>query len=117
MDFCSLFFVLSPLTFTLISHFSFRYVGFPSSSDKKISKLKKRVGQSKPPTAKPKQYKLAVVKNTSFKLKRRSHRIAPKLEFSKTQDHPIEIEEAKEKGSVQREKIGFTKNEYKRQDS
>ena len=79
--------------------------------------MKKGVGQSKPPIAKPKQSKLAIVKNTSSKSKRRSHKIAPKLKFSNTRDHPIEIEEVEEKGSVQREKIGFTEDESKKQDN
>ena len=79
-------------------------------------KLKKGVGQSKPPTGKPKQSKLDVVKNTSSKPKRRSHRIAPKLEFSNTRDDPIEIEEVEDEGSVQREYIKFTEGESKKQD-
>ena len=79
--------------------------------------MKKGVGQSKPPAAKPKQSKLVVVKNTSFKLKQRYHRIAPKLEFSNTLDDPIEIEEVEDEGSVQREKVGFIKDESKKQDS
>ena len=54
--------------------------------------------------------------NTSSKLKRRSHRIAPKLEFSNTRDDPIEIEEAEDEGSVQREKIDFIEDESKKQD-
>ena len=111
MDFCPLFLALSSLTFTLISHVAFRYVGFTSSSSMPIAKLKKGVGQSKPPLAKPKQSQLVVVKNTSSKLKQRSHRIAPKLEFSNIQDDPIEIEETKEEGSVQRENIDFTEDE------
>ena len=65
--------------------------------------MKKGVGLYKPHVAKPKKSKLAVVKNTSSKIKQRSQSIAPKLEFSNTQDDPIEIEEAKEEGSVQRE--------------
>ena len=40
--------------------------------------------------------------------------IAPKLEFSNTQDDPIEIEEAVDEGSMQREKIGFTEGESKK---
>ena len=54
------------------------------------------------------------MKNTSSKLKWRSHRIAPKLEFSNIQDDPIEIEEAKEEGSVQREEIGFIEDESRK---
>ena len=69
------------------------------------------VGQSKPHTA-----KLAIVKNTSFKLKRRSHRIASKLEFFNTQDNPIEIEETEEEVSMHREEIVFT-GESKKQGS
>ena len=61
------------------------------------------VGQSKPHAA-----KLAIVKNTSSKLKRRSHRIASKLEFSNTQDNPIEIEEVGEEVSMHEEEIVFT---------
>ena len=49
--------------------------------------------------------------NTSSKPKRRSHRIAPKLEFSNKQDDPIEIEEVEEEGLVQSEKIGFAGDE------
>ena len=93
------------------------YVGFTSSSSKPIAKLNKGVEKSKPYATKPKQSKLVVVKNTSSKLKRRSHMIAPKLEFSNTQDDPIEIEEANEKGLVQREKTEFTEDESKKQDS
>ena len=69
--------------------------------------MKKGVGQSKPLVAKPKKSKLVVVKNTSSKPKQRSHRIAHKLAFSNTHDDPIEIEKAKDEGSMQREKIGF----------
>ena len=61
----------------------------------------------------PKQSKLVVLKNNSSKLKRRSHRIAPKLEFSNTQDDPIEIEEAKEEVLVKREEIVSTEDESK----
>ena len=75
---------------------------FTSSSTKPIAKLKKGVGQLKPPSA-----KLAVVKNTSSKLKRRSHRIAFKLEFSNTRNNLIEIEEAKEEVLMRREEIVF----------
>ena len=56
------------------------------------------------------------MKNTSSKLKRRSHRIASKLEFSNTQANPIEIEEAKEEVSMHREDMVFT-NESKKQGS
>ena len=69
------------------------------------------VGQSKPLAA-----KLAIVKDTSSKLKRRSHRIASKLEFSNTQDNPIEIEEAEEKVLMHSEEIVFT-DESKKQGS
>ena len=69
-----------------------------------IAKLKKGFGQSKPPVAKPKQSKLVVLKNTFSKPKRRSHRVAPRLEFSNTRDDIIEIEEVEEEGSLQREK-------------
>ena len=65
--------------------------------------MKKGVGQPKPPSA-----KLVVVKNTSSKLKRRSHRIASKLEFSNTRKIPIEIEEAKEEVLMCREDRVFT---------
>ena len=74
-------------------------------------KLKKGVGQFKPAAT-----KLAIVKNTSSKLKRRSHRIASKLEFSNTQHNPIKIEEAKEEVSMHREEIVFT-DESKKQGS
>ena len=57
------------------------------------------------------------MKNNSSKTKWRSHRIAPKLEFSNTQDDPIEIEEAKEEVSGRREEIGFTEDESRKQDS
>ena len=60
--------------------------------------------------------KLDIVKNTSSKLKRRSHRIASKLEFSNTQDNPTEIEEVEEEVSIHREEIVFT-NESKKQGS
>ena len=82
MDFYSLFLAFSSLTFTLISNFALCYVGFISSSNRPIEKLKKWVRQSKPKAAK--QSKLAVVKNTSSNPKQRSHRIAPKIEFSNT---------------------------------
>ena len=117
MDFCSLFLAFSSLIFTLISHFAFHYVGFTSSSSRPIAKLKKEVGQSKPHAAKPKQSKLDVVKNNSSKPQRRSHRIAPKLEFSNTQNDLIEIEEVEEEVSVQRDEIVFIEDESKKQDS
>ena len=53
------------------------------------------------------------MKNTSSKLKRRSHRIASKLDFSNTQDNSIDIEEAEEEVSMHREEIVFT-NESKK---
>ena len=56
------------------------------------------------------------MKNTSSKLKWRSHRIASKLEFSNTQDNPIEIEEAEDEVSMHREEIVFT-DESKKQGS
>ena len=96
------------MTFTSTSNFALCYTGFTSSSNKPIVNLKKGVGQSKPPTT-----KLAIVNNTSSKLKRRSHRIASKLEFSNTQDNPIEIEEAEEEVSMHREEIVFTKESKK----
>ena len=65
-------------------------------------KIEEKVGQSKPHVA-----KLAITKNTSSKLKRRSHMIASKLEFSNTQDYPIEIEEAEEEVLMHREEIVF----------
>ena len=77
---------------------------------KPIAKLKKGVEQ--PNIA----AKLAIVKNTSSKLKRRSHRIASKLEFSNTQDNHIDIEEAEEEESMHREEIVFT-DESKKQGS
>ena len=95
MKFYSLILASSSLTFTSTSNFALCYTGFTFSSRKPISKLKKWVGQSKPSTA-----KLAIVKNTSSKLKRRSHRITSKLEFSNTQDNSIEIKEAEEKVSM-----------------
>ena len=67
--------------------------------------MKKRVEQPKPPAS-----KLAIMRNTSSKLKRRSHRIASKLEFSNTQDNPIDIEEAEEEVSMHREEIIFTES-------
>ena len=111
MKFYSLFLASISLTFTLSFKFALCYTGFTLSSRKPTSKLKKGVGQSKPPAA-----KLAIVKNTSSKLKRRSHRIASKLEFSNTQDNPIEIEEADEEVSMHREEIVFT-DESKKQGS
>ena len=117
MDFCSLFLTFNSLTFTLISYFAFCYVGFTSFSNRPIVKLKKGVGQSKPPATKPKQSTLAIVKDNSFKPRRRPHIIAPKLEFSNTQDDLIEIETVKEEVSVQRDEIIFTEDESKNQDS
>ena len=84
MKFFALFLSYNSLTFTSTSNFALCYIGFTSSSSKPIAKLKKGVGQSKPRAS-----KLAIVKNTSSKLKRRSHRIASKLEFSNTQDNTI----------------------------
>ena len=106
-----LFFVFSSLTFTSTSKFSLCYTCFTSLSSEPIPKLKKGVGQSKPPAT-----KLAIVKHTSSKLKRRSHKTASKLEFSNTQDNSIEIEEAEEEVSMHREEIVFT-NESKNQGS
>ena len=54
------------------------------------------------------------MKNTYSKLKRRSHKIASKLEFSNTQDNPKEIEEAEKEVSMHREEIVFT-DESKKQ--
>ena len=73
--------------------------------------MKKGVRQSKPLAD-----KLAIVKNTSSKSKQRSHRIASKLEFSNTQDNPIEIEEVEEEVSMHREEIVFS-GESKKQGS
>ena len=56
------------------------------------------------------------MKNTSSKLKRISHRIASKLEFSDIQDTPIKIEEAGEEVLMHREEIVFT-DESKKQGS
>ena len=89
MKFYSLFLASNSSNFILTSNFALFYIGFTSSSTKPIAKLKKGVRQPKPFAA-----KLAIMKNTSVKLKRRSHRIASKLEFSNTQDNPIDIEEA-----------------------
>ena len=111
MKFYSLFLTSSPLTFPSTSNFSLYCIRFTSSSTKPITKLKKGVGQSKSHVA-----KLAIVKNTSSKLKRRSHKIASKLAFSNTQDNPIKIEEAKEEVSMHREEIVFT-DESKKKDS
>ena len=111
MKFYSLFLASSSLTFPSTSNFALCYTGFTSSSNKPIAKLKKGVGKSKPHAA-----KLAIVKNTSSKVKPRSHRIASKLEFSNTQDNPIEIEEAEEEVSMHMEEIVFT-NESKKQGS
>ena len=113
--FYSLVLAFSSLTFTLISNFASCFVGFTFPSSRPIEKLKKGVGQYKPPITK--KSKLVVVKNTSSKPKRRSHRIALKLEFSNTQDDPIEIEEAGEEVSMQREEIVFTKDESKKHGS
>ena len=74
-----------------------------------IVKLKKEVGQSIPHVA-----KLAIEKNTSSKLKRRSHKIASKLEFSNTQDNSIESEEVEEKVSMHKEEIVFTDESKKK---
>ena len=56
------------------------------------------------------------MKNTSFKLKQRSHGIDSKIEFSNIQDNPIEIEEVEEEVSMHREEIVFT-DESKKQGS
>ena len=72
--------------------------------------MKKGVGQPKP-TA-----KLIIVKSASSKPKWRFHRIASKLEFSNTQDNPIDAEEAKEEVSIHREEIVFI-DESKKQSS
>ena len=110
MKFYSLFLATNSLTFPSTSNFVLCYTCFTSSSNKPIAKLKKKkVRQSKSPTTKP-----AIVKNTSFKLKRRSHRIASKIEFSNTQDNPIEIEEAEEELSMHREEIVFTDESKKK---
>ena len=101
----SLFLASSSLTFTLTSNFTLCYTGFTSSSTKPIAKLKKRVGQ---PTA-----KLAIMKNTYSKLKWRSHRIASKIEFSNTQDNPIDIDEVEEEVSMHKEEIIFTEESKK----
>ena len=77
IKFYSLFLASSSSNFTLVSNFALCYIGFTSSSTKPIAKLKKGVRQTMPPVA-----KLAIVKNTSSKLKWRFHRIASKLEFS-----------------------------------
>ena len=100
-----------PEDLALISHFVFCYVDFTSFSNRPIAKLKKRVEQSKSPADKHKQSKLVVVKTNSSKPKHRSHKIAPKLEFSNTQDDPIEIEEAEEEVLVQKEELFFTEDE------
>ena len=71
--------------------------------------MKKEVGKPKPPAA-----KLAIVKNTSSKLKRRFHRIASKIEFANTQDNLIDIEEAEEKVSMHREDIVCTDESTKK---
>ena len=102
MKFYSLFLVSNSLTFPSTSNFALFYIGFSSSANKPIAKLKKWVGQSMSPTA-----KLAIVKNSSSKLKRRSHRIASKLQFSNTHDNHIEIEEDKEEVSMHRKEIVF----------
>ena len=110
-----MFLAFNSLTFTLISNFTLCCIGFTSSSNRFVAKLKKGVRQSTPPVAK--QSKLVVGTNTFSKPKRRSHRITPKLEFSNTQDDPIEIEEAEEEVSMQREEIVFTEDESKKQGS
>ena len=114
MNLCSLFLALSSLKNS--KNFLKNFL-FTSSSNRLIEKFKKGVGQSKPLVAKPKQSKLAIVKNTSSKHKQRSHKLAPNLEFYNTQDDPIEIEEAKDEGSVQRENISFIKDGSKKKDS
>ena len=98
MKFYSLFLASSSLTFPSTSNFALCYTSFTSSSNKPIAKLKKGVEQSKSLVS-----KMAIVKSTSSKLKQRSHRIASKLEFSNTQDNPIEIEEDEEEVSMHRE--------------
>ena len=67
---------------------------------------------------------MVILKNNSSKPQQRSHRIAPKLEFSNTQDDLIEIEddlieieEVEEEVLVQREEIIFIEDESKKQDS
>ena len=103
MKFYSLFLASNSLNLPSTSNFSLCYVGFTFFSTKSIAKLKNGVRQSKPLVA-----KLAIVKNTTSQLKRRSHRIASKLEFSNTQDNPIDIEEVEEEVSMYREEIVFT---------
>ena len=100
------------MTFTFISNFALCYVGFTSFSRRSIKKLKKRVVQSKPLAGK--QSKLTVAKKTSSKPKRRSHKVAPRLEFSNTQDGPIEIKRVEEEVPMQTENIVFTEDESKR---
>ena len=107
MKFYLLFLASISLTFPSTSNFALCYTSFTSSSSKPIVKLEKMVGKSKPPAA-----KLAIMKDISSKLKRRSHRIASMFEFSNTQGNPIEIEEAEEEVSMHREEIVFT-NESK----
>ena len=111
MKLYSLFLASSSSTFTLASDFALCYTGFISTSTKHIAKFKKGVRQPKPHVA-----KLAIVKNTSYKLKRRYHRIASKLEFSNTQNNSIDIEEVEEEVSMHREEIVFT-DESKNQGS
>ena len=74
-------------------------------------KIEKRVGQSRPPPS-----KLGIMRNTSSKLKRISHKIASKLEFTNTQDNPIEIKEAEDEVSMHKKEIVFI-DESKKQGS
>ena len=104
MKFYSLFLASSSSTFTLTSNIALCYIGFTFSFTKPITKLKKSVGQPKPSA------KLAKVKNTSSKLKQRSHRIASKLEFSNTHDNRIDIEEVEEEVSMHKEEIVLSTN-------
>ena len=99
------------MNFTLISHFAFRYVDSTSTSSSSgdIAKLKKGIGQSKPPPIKPKLSKKVVVKNNSSKPQRKSHKIALKLEFSNTKDDPIKIEATEEEVSVQRDRLSLSR--------
>ena len=89
MKFYSLFLAFSSLIFTSTSNFSLVLYRFYFLFQQAHCKIEERVRQSKPLAA-----KLAIVKNTSSKSKRRSHRITSKLESSNTQDSPIEIKEA-----------------------
>ena len=103
--------------FTLTSHFDFLNVGFISSSNRPIAKLKKGVEQSKPHADKPKQSKLAVVKNTSSKPKRRSQWIASKLDFLTHKTIVYRLKKPRRRCQCKGTRLSLQRMNKKKQDS